>query len=242
MSQFYSSSQYGRHGRRVHDDGARVRGYCRRTARADSIGRTHSTCIFVIVPPTCKSRSSIWQWTSGSSTECAATRHPGGLFFLDRGTRSTGASVRDTTSLFWTLHRSDQCDVSSGVTDRQVFAGPGHGRRRNPFLHLVSIPHLGFPHKLELAKVVHAWVAASEQPGTKTKIDAFHKEHGEPIQMLDADWKVGGSSVQGAIRQAHPGFAAFRAVLSGGVRITVDRRNEYCSIVGSSRQQIARSQ
>ena len=45
-----------------------------------------------------------------------------------------------------------------------------------------------FKHKLELARSSKAWSSAKIAAETKQKIDAIHRAHGEPVQMLEGDW------------------------------------------------------
>ena len=45
-----------------------------------------------------------------------------------------------------------------------------------------------FEHKLEFAKISKAWNSAKVTAETKQKIDAVHRAHGEPEQMLEGDW------------------------------------------------------
>ena len=45
-----------------------------------------------------------------------------------------------------------------------------------------------FEHKLELARISKAWSSAKIAAETKQKIDAIHRAHGEPVQMLEGDW------------------------------------------------------
>ena len=45
-----------------------------------------------------------------------------------------------------------------------------------------------FEHKLEFAKISKAWSSAKIAAETKQKIDANHRAHGEPVQMLEGDW------------------------------------------------------
>ena len=45
-----------------------------------------------------------------------------------------------------------------------------------------------FAHKLEFAKISNAWSSAKITAETKQKIDALHRAHGEPVQMLEGDW------------------------------------------------------
>ena len=47
---------------------------------------------------------------------------------------------------------------------------------------------LNFEHKLEFAKISKAWNSAKNNAETKQKIDAIHRAHGEPVQMLEGDW------------------------------------------------------
>ena len=49
-------------------------------------------------------------------------------------------------------------------------------------------PAKWFEHKLEQSRLFTAWSAGKVQAEAKLKVDACHKAHGDPTQMLTADW------------------------------------------------------
>ena len=48
---------------------------------------------------------------------------------------------------------------------------------------------VNFEHKLELSKMSKAWTSAKVTAETKQKIDAIHRGHGAPVQMLEGAWQ-----------------------------------------------------
>ena len=93
-----------------------------------------------------------------------------------------------------------QCDVKEpviqafrvrGITDRFLFVALDETTEglRNTCREALGVDtNLNFEHKLEFAKISKAWSSAKIAAGTKEKIDAVHRAHGEPVQMLEGDW------------------------------------------------------
>ena len=46
----------------------------------------------------------------------------------------------------------------------------------------------GYAHCLGPSKLLNAWTAAQLQSNAKQYVDVVHEAHGEPVQMLTADW------------------------------------------------------
>ena len=93
-----------------------------------------------------------------------------------------------------------QCDVKEpliqafrvrGITDRFLFVAldeTTEGLRSTCREALGVDTNFNFEHKLEFAKISKAWSSAKIASETKEKIDAVHRAHGEPVQMLEGDW------------------------------------------------------
>ena len=92
-----------------------------------------------------------------------------------------------------------QCDVKEpviqafrvrGITDRLQFVALDETTEglRNTCKEALGVDtNLNFEHKLEFAKISKAWSSAKIAAETKEKIDAVHRAHGEPVQMLEGD-------------------------------------------------------
>ena len=93
-----------------------------------------------------------------------------------------------------------QCDVKEnviqafrvrGITDRLLFINLDDTIEslRDTCKEALQIDvSINFEHKLEIAKISKAWNSAKVTAETKQKIDAVHRAHGEPVQMLEGDW------------------------------------------------------
>ena len=93
-----------------------------------------------------------------------------------------------------------QCDVKEpviqafrvrGITDRLLFVALDETTEglRNTCKEALGVDtNLNFEHKLEFAKISKAWSSAKIAAEMKEKIDAVHRAHGEPVQMLEGDW------------------------------------------------------
>ena len=93
-----------------------------------------------------------------------------------------------------------QCDVKEpviqafrvrGITDRFLFVALDETTEglRNTCREALGVDtNLNFEHKLEFAKILKAWSSAKIAAETKEKIDAVHRAHGEPVQILEGDW------------------------------------------------------
>ena len=78
-----------------------------------------------------------------------------------------------------------------GITDRFLFVAldeTTEGLHKTCREALGVDTNLNFEHKLEFAKISKAWSSAKIAAETKEKIDAVHRAHGEPVQMLEGDW------------------------------------------------------